>query len=419
MEIRVEHLTRVEGHGNVVASTVDGRVRQAVFEVVEANRFFEAILRGRDHEEVSHIASRICGICALSHACASLQATEAALGLEVSEQTVLLRRLIMDAETISSHALHVYFLAAPDYLGLQSVLPLIQEDPETVKRAFRVKKAGYDLAEVIVGRHTHPVSMIPGGFTSVPRVRDFEPIRARLVALRDDLALTVEMYQHLDVPAFERPTEYVSLRHPDHYCFYGGDIVSSAGEQVPAARYLEAIDEVVVEHSTAKHARWYGGIYRVGALARVNNNWRQLHAPAQEAMRALGLVPPCHNPFQNNAAQVVELVHCLEDALMLIDTLASRGIELEEDHHVEPRAGRGVGLVEAPRGLLIHDYTYDERGKCEHANCIIPTAQNYANLDEEMAEYLAQIASEPEDAVRRGLEMLVRAYDPCISCSTH
>jgi coenzyme F420-reducing hydrogenase alpha subunit len=418
MEIRVDHVTRVEGHGNILAALEDGQVKQALFQVVEANRFFEGFLRGRDWEEVGHVATRICGICAVSHCYASLQATEAALGIQVSDQTRLLRRLTINAEQISSHALHVYFLAAPDFLRLQSVLPLIKQDPDTVLRAFRLKKTGYDLGEMVLGRHCHPISAIPGGFTALPKLAEVRKMKDRLVGLRPDLEATIVLCQKLEIPAFERETEYVSLRHPDHYAWLGGEIVSSDGGAVPAERYREAITEFVVPHSTAKHARWHRDAYRVGALARINNNWQQLRPEAKQAMSALGLNPPLHNPFLNTVAQVVELVHCVEDSIAACDEIIARGLE-DEPFEVKPRAGRGVAAVEAPRGLLVHEYEYDQRGRCQKANCIIPTAQNYANLDREMQALLPQIADLPKEEIQLKLEMLVRAYDPCISCSVH
>ena len=418
MEIRVDHLTRVEGHGNIRASLDGGHVKQAFFEVIEANRFFEGILRGRDWEEVSHIATRICGICAVSHCYASLQATEAALGIQVSDQTKLLRRVTMDAEQISSHALHVYFLVAPDLLGLPSVLPLISQNPDLVKLAFRVKKTGYDLGEVFLGRHTHPVAVVPGGFTSVPALSAVEQIRERIAALRADMEATVSLIQTLELPDFERETEYVCLRQPDHYAFIGGDIISSDGGAVPAASYREAVQEFSVPHSTSKHARWHRDSYRVGAISRVNNNWQQLRPEARKVMEALGYQPPSHNPFMNNIAQVVELVHCIEDAVAACDEILKKGLE-DEDLETKPSPGTGVGVVEAPRGLLIHEYTYDERGRCTKANCIIPTGQNYANVDREMQALLPQLAGQPKESVELHLEMLVRSYDPCISCSVH
>jgi len=418
MEIRVDHLTRVEGHGNILASIKDGQVQKALFEVVEANRFFEGFLRERDYIEVAHIASRICGICALSHNSASVQATENALGIEISEQSKLLRRLIMDAETISSHALHVYFLVAPDLLGLKSVIPLVEKDPDLVKLAFRVKLTGYELAEVFIGRHTHPVGVMPGGYTSYPTTTAVKEIREKMVGLREDMKATVGILKTLELPAFERETEYVAINQPDHYTFYGGDIVSTDGGRVSADNYLEALNEFIVQHSTAKHSKWNRDSYMVGALARVNNNYKQLHPEAQKVMEELGFAPPVYNTFMNSVAQFIEIVHATEDAIELLDTLLARGIT-EEDIAPVTKYGSGVGVVEAPRGLLVHDYTYDERGRLERANCIIPTNQNYANMDRDLAALAQQIATEPAEDVELKLEMLVRAYDPCISCSVH
>ncbi len=419
MEIQVHHLTRVEGHGDLCAKLAEGRVAEVRFDVVEANRFFEGILRGQEAESVAHIASRICGICAVSHSCASLQASERAQGIDISEQTRLLRRLCMHAEVISSHALHVWFLAAPDYLRLPSVFPLVADNPEAVRHAYRLKKGGYELGEVILGRHTHPVSAVPGGFTAAPQEWALEQQREKLRALRPDLAATVELYRSVEAPKLERPTEYVSLRQPDHYSFYGGEIVSSEGVSIPADAYRENLEEFVVLGSTAKQVKWHRESFMVGALARVNNNHTQLHAAARQAMEDLGLKAPCHNAFLNTHAQVVELVHCVEESIELIETLLSRGIEEQWEPEYEARAGRAAGVVEAPRGLLIHDYSYDAAGRCTAANCVIPTNQNMGNLNADLQAFLPTIADLPVEEVQRQLEMLVRAYDPCISCSVH
>jgi sulfhydrogenase subunit alpha len=418
MEIRVDHLTRVEGHGNVLATIEGGKVQKAIFEVVEAMRLFEGFMRGRSYDEVAHIASRICGICALSHNSASVLATENALGIEISEQSGLLRRLIMDAEMISSHALHVYFLVAPDLLGLKSVIPLVEQNPDLVKLAFRVKITGYELAEVFIGRHTHPVAVLPGGYTSYPTRTAVQAIREKVVALREDMKTSVGILKTLALPAFERETEYVSIQQPDHYTFYDGDIVSTDGGRVKSQDYLQACNEFVVPHSTAKHSRWNRDAYMVGALSRVNNNWKQLHPEAQKVMSELGFKPPVHNTFMNNIAQFIETVHAIEDAIVLLDTLLARGIKEEQIAPIT-KHGRGVGVVEAPRGMLVHDYTYDEDAKLVQANCIIPTNQNYANMDRDLQAFAAQIAGQPKEEIEQGLSVLVRAYDPCISCSVH
>jgi coenzyme F420-reducing hydrogenase alpha subunit len=222
------------------------------------------------------------------------------------------------------------------------------------------------------------------------------------------------------MPHFERETTYVSLRDPDHYAFYDGDIVSSTGDTVAVDRYRDVIEETVVAHSTAKHARWNGSRYMVGALARVNNNFEQLLPPAQTAAKELGLAVPAFNPFMNTHAQLVECVHCVEECLHIVDELLARGIHAEEELAPPgPRAGQAVGVVEAPRGLLLHDYAYDEDGKCTSANLVIPTAQNLANLEADMKGFVPTIIDRDAEQIRHQLEMLARAYDPCISCSTH
>ncbi len=418
-KILVEHLTRVEGHGNILASEEGGRIAEAIFQIVEGIRFFEGILRARSFEEVAHIASRICGICAVSHTCASLMATEKALGIEVSAQTRLLRRLIMNGEVMSSHALHVYFLALPDLLHLPSVLPLIKRDPEMLKRAFRVKTAAYELGKTIGGRHTHPISLVPGGFSSFPPPAALRQVQTRLIELREDIQETINLYQGLEMPRFERETEYVCLRHPDYYSFYGGVIVSSDGESVGAEHYQDVVNEYVVPGSTAKQARWHRDSYMAGALARINNNWRQLHPQARTALETLALNPPCHNPFMNTTAQIVEMVHCLENSVELIEEILREQLDDEDVPKITLRAGQGVGVVEAPRGLLIHDYAYDDQGHCTAANCVIPTGQNLGNLNADMQAYVSQHPDMPKDELTQQLTMLVRAYDPCISCSTH
>lgn len=419
-DIHVHHLTRVEGHGDIVAKIQDGELEEVRFSVVEAPRFFEAIMRGQSYADTVHIASRICGICAVSHKCAALKATEAALGVEISPQTNLLRRLAFHGEVLSSHLLHIYFLAAPDLLGLPSVMPLINSQPEVVKRAMRLKQVGYDLAAVVAGRHTHPVAMTVGGFSFLHRPADMQEMRGRLVDSLDDLDATVALFETLDLPHFERETEYVSLTNPDRYAFYCGDVMSSDGPRIPAAAYRDAIKERVVEHSTAKWARWNRDEYLVGALARLNNNYDQLHPSAKAVAERLGIEPPVHNPFAMTAAQLIECVHCVKDAIELIDEFTEIGADQDQRQaEVTARAGQGVGAVEAPRGLLFHEYEYDDEGRCVSANHVIPTAQNQANLNRDMRQFTPSIMDESLDRIQHLLEMLVRAYDPCISCSTH
>lgn len=418
--IEVHHVTRVEGHGNIVVEVSDGKMKECRFDVVETPRFFEAMLLGRPYLEASHITSRICGICATGHATASLRASENALGVELSDQVKLLRKLVFHGEILDSHVLHAYMLVAPDLLGVGSVIPLATTHREVVLRALRMKKLAGDLCAAISGRHTHPIAMTVGGFTHFPTNSELRTLRQRLIDARLDVDNTVDLFTQLKFPVFERETEYISLHKPDEYAFIDGEILSSDGPSIPAQSYTEVTNEYLLPHSSAKFTRHLRESYMVGALARFNNNYDQLHPRAKSAAEKLGIKPVVTNPFLNTAAQVVEIVHCVEDAISIIDQLLIKGITPEKPASVQKSSGStGVGVCEVPRGLLIHCYTIGEDGKLTGADCIIPTNQNIANLEADMRSFVPQILDKPVEEMQLDLEMLVRAYDPCISCSVH
>jgi len=418
VKVDVHHLTRVEGHGNIVIDVENGELKQCELQVVEAPRFFEAMLRGRPFAQASHITSRICGICAVGHATASLRATEKALGVEPSPQTVLLRKLNFHGEILDSHVLHAYMLVAPDLVGVDSVIPLARSAPEVVLRALRMKKLAGDLCAAICGRHTHPIAMTVGGFTHYPSRSDLESLRERLAALRADVDATVELFQKLRLPDLERETEYLALRKPEEYCFIDGEIASSDGGSWPVERYREITSEYLVAYSSAKRTKHQREAYMVGALARFNISFDRLHPRAKAAASALGIRPKCTNPYLNTAAQVVEIVHCVEDAARILDQLLAQGIAWEEPAKPTRLSGEGVGACDVPRGTLYHNYRIED-GKIAAANCIIPTGQNLANIEADMRALVPKILSRKPEEITLALEMLVRAYDPCISCSTH
>jgi coenzyme F420-reducing hydrogenase alpha subunit len=418
--IDVHHVTRVEGHGNIVVEVSDGQLKECRFEVIETPRFFEALLRGRSYLEASHITSRICGICATGHATASLRASEKALGVKLSEQVELLRKLVFHGEILDSHVLHAYMLIVPDFLGVGSVIPLAATHRDVVLRALRMKKLAGDLCAAISGRHTHPIAMTVGGFTHFPTNGELKALRQRLEEARSDVDATVELFAQLPWPKFERDTEYISLSKPDEYAFIDGEILSSDGPRLSAERYTDVTNEYLLPHSSAKLTRHLRDSYMVGALARFNNNYAQLHPRAQAAAETLGIKPKVTNPYLNTAAQVVEIVHCVEDAIRIIDQLLTKGVKPEKPAPVHLKAGVwGVGVCEVPRGMLIHSYQIGEDGKLTGADCIIPTNQNIANLEADMRSLAPHILDKPLDAMQLELEMLVRAYDPCISCSVH
>jgi sulfhydrogenase subunit alpha len=420
IKVNVHHVTRVEGHGNIVVDVNNGTLEKCELQIVEAPRFFEAMLRGRPYGQASHITSRICGICACGHATASLRASERALQVELSEQTKRLRKLVFHGEILDSHILHVYMLIAPDFLNVGSVIPLATSHPEVVKRALRMKKLSGDLCATFAGRHTHPIAMTVGGFTHFPALDEVTALRERFEAVLADVDATVELFGSLPWPTFERETEYIALVHPDEYGFIDGMIGSTDGHELPVDEYRTVTNERLSDHSTAKHAAFNRESYMVGALARYNLKHEHLHPRAQAAADHLGLSAPCYRPYMNSAAQVVEIVHCIDDTILLLDQVLERGIEWETPAPVTLKPGaRGVGACDVPRGTLFHEYQIGEDGLIEEANCIIPTGQNLGNIDLDMRALVPTILDEPEGQITLKMEMLVRAYDPCISCSAH
>lgn len=418
VNVNVHHVTRVEGHGNIVLNAKNGNIEECRFDVVEAPRLFEGFVRGRPYTEINHITSRICGICSVGHSTTSAMATEKALGVELTEQGTLLRKLLLHGEIIDSHVLHTYYLVAPDFFGAGSVIPLIAINRAVVERALRIKKLAGDLCSIIAGRHTHPVSLVVGGFTHTPKEQELKDMREHLVAAREDMDASVELFASLDWPQFERETEYISLTKDDEYAFVGGRVKTSDGFEYPIEEYKKVTNEYMVQNSTAKWTKHNRDEYMVGALARFNNNFDQLHPKAKEAAAALGMAPMVTNTFLNSGAQVVEMVHCLEDSINIIDQLLEKGIKQEDPVPVTTKDGEGWASCDVPRGILFHHYKYED-GLCTEANCIIPTNQNYGNLTADMRELAPQIIDQPQEKIRLMLEMLVRAYDPCISCSTH
>lgn len=379
-------------------------------------------MKGRSFHEAAIITSRICGICSLGHQLTSLVTTEDALGLEISEQTKLLRKLLVHGATLQSNVLHAYFLAAPDFLNVGSVFPLIATHKDVVLRALRMKRVANDIGDIVSGRAVHPITPVPGGFSRIPEKAELLEIKRKLLeeALPDGLE-TVETMKALAgaIPQFERETEYISLKHPDEYALYEGDIFSSDTGATSVRNYLDVTNEYVVNHSTSKHARNNRSSYFVGALARWNNNQAQLGPEAHAAAEAMSLKANCYNPYMNTIAQVVEAVHCILDSVRIIDKLIDNGLKNEKPNQSPTRYGRGIGSTEVPRGILFHDYTYDNKGNIIEANCIIPTGQNLANIDDDMLKLVPEIIDKTKAEITLNLEMLVRAYDPCISCSVH
>lgn len=415
--IRVDTLARVEGEGALLIKLEGERVADVKLKIYEPPRMFEAFLRGRHFSEAPDITARICGICPIAYQMSAVHAIEHALGIRIDPSVRLLRRLFYCGEWIESHALHVYMLHAPDFLGYQDVIGMARDHREIVERALRLKKIGNRIVQVLGGREIHPISAAVGGFYKVPtknQLREMVPdLEWALAASRE----TVQWTSTLEFPNFEQDYEFVALRHPDEYPFNEGRLVSNRGLDIDAAEYEDHFLELHVKHSNALHSVMRGrGSYLVGPMARFNLNFDKLPAVAQEAATQVGLQPPVRNPFRSIVIRAVELVFACAEALRVIQAYEPPSVPRVEAPN---RAGAGQAITEAPRGILYHRYALDENGLILSAKIVPPTSQNQKRIEDDLREYASHLVAWPLDEATWKCEQAIRNYDPCISCATH
>lgn len=418
--IQIDHVARVEGHGGVTVTLDGAEVRRVDFDIFEGIRLFEGLLRGRTFDDVPAIVSRVCAICSHNHALTAIQALEGALGVAPSAQTRTLRDLVFQGANVQSHALHVFLLALPDLVGHPSALSLAQADPEAIRLALRLKKLGNTIQDVVGGRAVHPVNYVVGGFGRLPTLDDLLLLRDALSAGLEDCRRAIEFLADVQVPALAlEPLRCVAVEPDGRAPFFGETIVHSDGDRFPVAEYRQLTGERVVSQSHAKHSGYAGRSYTVGALARLTLHGGRVTGLAREAWERLGLRLPTENVLMNDVAQVVELIFSVEHALALVSDLLQDGIAPEPPTAVTPHACEGAAATEVPRGTLFHEYALDERGRVTGADVVTPTAQNLASIEDQLRAAARAAPDAPDDVLRRRFEMIVRAYDPCISCSVH
>ena len=413
--IVLEELTKVEGHATLALRVSNGRVDQCELRTVEGSRYFEGILLRRRYDEASEIASRICGICSCAHTVCAIQAIENALGATVSEQTMDLRTLLTLGERIRSHATHLIFFALPDYVGSPSVLTMALERRSELEGGLRLMKAGNEVIRVVGGRDLHPVSATVGGFLRVPSAAELDALRIRLERAKPAALAVAELFNGLPYPELHHQAELFSLHSDKEYAILSGRIRSADGhfEQ-------EDYDRFLTEYHTPDHTANFvvreGRTYMVGALSRVANNLDRLSPDARRLAEAGPLLRALDNPFHNNVAQAVELVHCVDEALRILGKLQPRP---EPVPTIPLREGRGVAAIEVPRGTLWHEYVLDSAGYITRANIITPTAQNLRSMEEDLRILLPTVAALAREEIVAAAEQLIRSYDPCFSCAAH
>jgi len=415
--ISVDYLARVEGEGAIDITVSDGRVSESRFAIFEPPRLFEAFLVGRTFQELPDLVPRICGICPVAYQMSGVHAAEYAFGVSIDERTRRLRRLLYCGEWLESHLLHMFMLAAPDFLGYGSIISMIKDFPTEVERGLSMKRLGNDIVDLLGGRAINPVGVRVGGFHKPPTKSDMDRLAERLKHGKEQALETVKWMSGFPLPDNSHDMEFVSLSHPSEYPMNEGRVVSSKGMDIPVDEFEQHFVEHQVPYSNALQATGKEGRpYFVGPLARVNLNFEKLSPDAQAAARDSGVTFPSSNSFSSIIARAVEVVHCIDEALQIATSYEPPPYP---GPLVIPRAGRGAALTEAPRGSLYHRYDFDEQGIIRKAVLIPPTAQNQLQIEKDLEVYVPKVIDRPLDEARHQCEMLVRNYDPCISCSTH
>ncbi len=416
MKVELHYIARVEGEGSVKFEIQGGKLRDLKLNIWEPPRFFEGFLVGRKFDEVPDIVARICGICPVSHMIASIRAIENALGFIPSPGIRQMRRIMTLSQTASSHFVHLYLLSLPDYRGFHSAAEMFPAFEKELKRFIRMKDALNGITSLFGGRALHPVAMVVGGFTKPPSEKELEENVRALETLRKDALETLRIFSGLEFPSLECDTEYAGISGENEYAFTEGMLTSTSGIHAKEHEYPAYFEEGEVPYSNAKRTIVRGrGSLMVGALSRVNRNFSMLHPEARRAAAEIGFVIGDKNPFKNIVAQAIEIVHGIEELKVLLEELSPEDSLMD----VETGEGAGSAVTEAPRGMLYHHYELNGRGIVARADIVTPTAHNFLSLEEALRKLVEENIQKPQKDISLLCEMLVRAYDPCFSCSVH
>ncbi len=445
-KVEIDPLTRIEGMGKIKVEVEDNELKDLKFQVTVAPRFFEYLVTGKRAEEAPRLTQRICGICYVSHHLASVKAIENAWNVTPPETAIKLRRLMNAGGFVTSHSLHSAFLAIPDLIGLpadaRNFIALMGEYPEIGKAALKIHAYGNKVVEAVGGRIVQVVTSVPGGQTLGLK----EERRRALIEEGEEVLELMKVYADWVFDIYEKDklvcsqfpdveTNFMALVNgaDDHYDIYDGDgkIISGTGktlEQFNPNYYYNHIQEAVWEHSSTKVPYYkpegVNGNLRVGPMARLNVASKLPWPVSREyEERYLKLFPrTCLQVQGFNLARIPELIAGQEEVLEMLKDPGITDADIRVP--VKSRGGEGASFIEAPRGILTHHYVINDNGLIKYANIMAPTTYNHPLIQQDLYENAKIYATEFAEKEKRDeacwrLEKIVRAYDPCTSCSVH
>lgn len=420
-DITIENITKIEGTAGLTVEIENNTVKNLKFIIKDYRRFYTEAVKGKPYLAVPTFLSRICGTCSVAHLFAALEAVEKSQGIEITPQTKLLRRLAYDGLMIRDHALHLYFFVLPDILGIDSILDIPDKDDDPghilLHDSFDIKRIGTDITNVIIGAAIHAPFPTPGGFVKLPDSTKFPELIQRLEALRPQVLRGIKTFFDWKAELI-RNSDYLALRNDKEYNFIDGEIVNSDKKKITENEFHNFLKSVVIPYSQAEGYVFSDSHedYLVGSLARLNFNKDLLNPSTKQDAAPYLSAFPSNNIYHNNLAQAIEILHCVDDALDILKTLK---ITDEKPVRKPPQAGVGVGVVEAPRGILYHMAKINEKGIVEDYDVIVPTAQNQINIENDLKKYFNDNLDKDRELLKLDAEKIIRAYDPCMSCATN
>lgn len=420
-DITIENITKIEGTAGLEVKIEDGAVKDLKFIIKDYRRFYTEAVKGKPFAAVPTFLSRICGTCSVAHLFASLEAVEKSQGIELSLQTKTLRRLAYDGLMIRDHALHLYFFVLPDILGIDSILD-IPEDHDNLGHillhdSFDIKSLGSEITDVIIGATIHAPYPAVGGFHKLPDASKFPSLVARLKAVRPQVLRGIKTFYEWK-ETLVRNADYMALRNGEGLNFLEGEIINSTGRRVPESEFHNFLRSVVIPYSQSEGYVFSDthDDYFAGALSRLNLNIDLLRPETRASISEYLSVFPSNNIYHNNLAQAIEILHCIDEAISILDSLH---IQDEKPVSKPVQAGVGVGVIEAPRGILYHMANVDAQGHIIDYDVIVPTAQNQINIENDLKKYFNENLGKSKEELQFDAEKIIRAYDPCMSCATN
>ncbi|MCX8179417.1 MAG: nickel-dependent hydrogenase large subunit [Candidatus Aenigmarchaeota archaeon] len=413
-DINIEHISKTEGHADLEIQVRNGKVENVKLKISENKRFYTQAIRNKLFNSAPQLISRICGTCSIAHLTCNIEAIEKALGIIPSQQTITLRKLSMYGLMIRDHAMHLYFFVLPDIFNKDSILDFNNHLSKWVEDAFVVKSAGNELSKLVAGRAVHAIYEQIGYFSQIPKKDEIKKILQELKTTREKIFDLLDVLFNCDFK-FERKTNFVALCTND-FSFLEGKIKTTDEVEVEEEDYWDYLNRVIIPYSQATGFKFEGKEYMVGACARLALNKDALHPETKKDAKKYIDTFPSYNVFHNNLAQGIEILHSIDHSIEILETTE---FNEEERPKIEVKSGKGVGVVEAPRGTLYHMVDIAKDGRIRYGNFVIPTAQNQIKMENDIKILVEQNLDKDKHEIQHEIEKLIRAYDPCMSCASH